>query len=186
MKTKKTQKIYKIISKPLNMGEGMQGCLNEFKLKRSSTWNNHIHICKLLYWEPLGNHNQKSMLDTNQKKRERERNGSKHNTRNSHLKGREQQKKTGTKQNCKNSPPKMNKMAVSTAVQFSRSVVSDSLRPQNCSSLSITNFRSSPKLTSIESVMPSSHLILCRPLLLLPRIPPSIRVFSNESTLHMR
>ena len=53
-------------------------------------------------------------------------------------------------------------------------------------SLSITNFRSSPKLMSIESVMPSSHLILCRPLLLLPPIPPSIRVFSNESTLRMR
>ena len=53
-------------------------------------------------------------------------------------------------------------------------------------SLSNTNSRSSLKLTSIESVMPSSHLILCRPLLLLPPIPPSIRVFSNESTLHMR
>ena len=53
-------------------------------------------------------------------------------------------------------------------------------------SLSITNSRSSPKLLSIELVMPSSHLILCRPLLLLPPIPPSIRVFSNESTLHMR
>ena len=53
-------------------------------------------------------------------------------------------------------------------------------------SLSITNSRSSPRLTSIESVMPSSHLILCRPLLLLPPLPPSIRVFSNESTLHMR
>ena len=53
-------------------------------------------------------------------------------------------------------------------------------------SLSITNSRSSPKLMSIESVMPSSHLILCRPLLLLPPIPPSIRVFSNVSTLHMR
>ena len=53
-------------------------------------------------------------------------------------------------------------------------------------SLSITNSRSSPRLTSIESVMPSSHLILCRPLLLLPPIPLSIRVFSNESTLHMR
>ena len=53
-------------------------------------------------------------------------------------------------------------------------------------SLSITNSRSSLKLTSIESVMPSSHLILCRPLLLLPPIPPSIRVFSNESTLRMR
>ena len=43
-----------------------------------------------------------------------------------------------------------------------------------------------PKLMSIELEMPSSHLILCRPLLLLPPIPPSIRVFSNESTLHMR
>ena len=53
-------------------------------------------------------------------------------------------------------------------------------------SLSITNSRSSLKLTSIQPVMPSSHLILCRPLLLLPPIPPSIRVFSNESTLHMR
>ena len=53
-------------------------------------------------------------------------------------------------------------------------------------SLSITNSRSSLKLLSIESVMPSSHLILCRPLLLLPPIPPSIRVFSNESTLRMR
>ena len=53
-------------------------------------------------------------------------------------------------------------------------------------SLSITNSWSSPKLMSLESVMPSSHLILCRPLLLLPPIPPSIRVFSNESTLHMR
>ena len=53
-------------------------------------------------------------------------------------------------------------------------------------SLSITNTWSSLKLMSIESVMPSSHLILCRPLLLLPPIPPNIRVFSNESTLHMR
>ena len=53
-------------------------------------------------------------------------------------------------------------------------------------SLSITNSRSSLRLTSIESVMPSSHLILCRPLLLLPPIPPSIGVFSNEATLRMR
>ena len=53
-------------------------------------------------------------------------------------------------------------------------------------SLSITNSWSSLKLTSIELVMPSSHLILCRPLLLLPPIPPRIRVFSNQSTLHMR
>ena len=53
-------------------------------------------------------------------------------------------------------------------------------------SLSITNSRSSLRLEPIESVMPSSHLILCRPLLLLPPIPPSIRVFSNESALHLR
>ena len=53
-------------------------------------------------------------------------------------------------------------------------------------SLSITNSQSSPKLTSIESVIPYSHLILCHPLFFLPPIPPSIRVFSNESTLCMR
>ena len=53
-------------------------------------------------------------------------------------------------------------------------------------SLSITNSRSSLRLTSIKSVMPSSHLILCHPLLLLPPIPPSIRVFSSESTLNIR
>ena len=52
-------------------------------------------------------------------------------------------------------------------------------------SLSITNSWSSPRLMPIESVMPSSHLILCHPLLLLPPIHPSIRVFSNESTLRM-
>ena len=53
-------------------------------------------------------------------------------------------------------------------------------------SLSITNYRSLLKLMPIELVMPSSHLILCRPLVLLPPIPPSIRIFSNESTLCMR
>ena len=53
-------------------------------------------------------------------------------------------------------------------------------------SLSITNSQSLPKLMSIESVMPSSHLILCCPHLLLPPIPPSIRVFSSESALYMR
>ena len=75
------------------------------------------------------------------------------------------------------------------SVQFSRSVVSNSVTPWIAAcqaSLSITNSRSSLRLTSIESVMPSSHLILCRPLLLLPPIPPSIKVFSNESTLRMR
>ena len=77
-----------------------------------------------------------------------------------------------------------------SSVQFSHSVVSDSLWPHESAacqaSLSITISRSSLRLTSIKSVMPSSHLILCRPLLLLPPMPPSIRVFSNESTLHMR
>ena len=53
-------------------------------------------------------------------------------------------------------------------------------------SLSITNSQSPPKLMCIKSVMPSNHLILCHPLLLLPSIAPSIRVFFNESTLHMR
>ena len=78
-----------------------------------------------------------------------------------------------------------------SSVQFSLSVVSDSLRPHEpqharppC--LSITNFQSLPKPMSIESVMPSSHLILCRPLLLLPSIFPSIRVFSNDSALRIR
>ena len=52
--------------------------------------------------------------------------------------------------------------------------------------LSFTNSQSLLKLVSVESVMPSSHLILCRPLLLMPSIPPSITVFSNESTLYMR
>ena len=66
--------------------------------------------------------------------------------------------------------------------------MSDSLRPHESqhTSLSITNSWSLLKLMSIESVMPSSHLILCRPLLHLPPIPPSISVFSNESTLHVR
>ena len=76
-----------------------------------------------------------------------------------------------------------------SSVQFSRSVVSDSVTPWTASrqaSLSITNSRSSLKLMSIESMMPSSHLILCHPLLLLPSIFPSVRVFSNESALHMR
>ena len=76
-----------------------------------------------------------------------------------------------------------------SSVQFSRSVVSNSLRPHKSArqaSQSITNSQSLLKPMSIESVMPSSHLILCRPLLLPPPIPPSIRVFSNESTLLIR
>ena len=61
--------------------------------------------------------------------------------------------------------------------------------PMNCSTpgrLSITNSQSSPKLMSMELVMPSNHLILCRPLVLPPSIFPSVRVFSNESALHIR
>ena len=74
-------------------------------------------------------------------------------------------------------------------VQFSRSVMSDSATPWTAArqaSLSITNSWSLPKLMSIELVMPSNRLILCCPLLLLPSIFPSIRVFSNESFLHIR
>ena len=74
-------------------------------------------------------------------------------------------------------------------IQFSRSVMSNSATPwiaPHQASLSITNSRSWLKFMSIELVMPSSHLILCRPLLLLLPIPPSIRVFSNDSTLRMR
>ena len=76
------------------------------------------------------------------------------------------------------------------SVRFSRSVMSNSLWPPwiaACqASLSITSSQSSLKLTSIELVMPSSHLILYCPHLFLPPIPPSIRVFSNESTRRMR
>ena len=75
------------------------------------------------------------------------------------------------------------------SVQFSHSVMSNSMWPQESASqasLFITNSRSSLKLIFIESVMPSRHLILCRPLLLLPPIPSSIRVFSNESVLPIR
>ena len=77
-----------------------------------------------------------------------------------------------------------------SSVQFSRSVMSDCLQPHEsqharppCPPPTPGVF---PKLMSIESVMPSSHLILCHPLLLLPLILPSIRVFSYESTLHIR
>ena len=72
---------------------------------------------------------------------------------------------------------------------FSRSVVCYSVTPWTAArqaSLSIANSRSLLKLMSIELVMPSSHLILCHPFLLLPSVFPSIRVFSNESALHIR
>ena len=77
----------------------------------------------------------------------------------------------------------------SGSVQFSHSVLSNSVTPwpaAHQASLSITNSWSLFKLMSFESVIPSNHLILCCPLLLLPSIFPSIRVFSNESVLHIR
>ena len=76
-----------------------------------------------------------------------------------------------------------------SSVQFSRSVVSDSVTPWTTArqaSLSITNSQSLPKPMSIKSVMPSNHLILCCPLFFLHSILPSIRVFSNESALHIK
>ena len=79
--------------------------------------------------------------------------------------------------------------SLSSSVQFSWSVVSNSATPWTAAhqaSLSITNSRSFLKLKFIESVMPSNHLILCRPLLLLPSIFPNIRVLSNESVLCIR
>ena len=75
------------------------------------------------------------------------------------------------------------------SVQFSCSVVSDSVTPRTTAhqaSMSITNSRSPPKAMSIELAMPSNHLILCQTLLLLPSIFPSIRVFSNESAVRIR
>ena len=75
------------------------------------------------------------------------------------------------------------------SVQFSRSVMSDFVTPRTAAhqaSLSIINSQSLLKLMSIESVMPSNHVIFCQPLLLMPSIFPSIRVFSNESVLRIR
>ena len=82
-----------------------------------------------------------------------------------------------------------NNISLLIAVQSSYSVVTDSVIPWTAvyqNSLSITNSWSLSKLMSIESVMPSNHLILCRPLLLLPSIFSRIRVFSNELVLHIR
>ena len=77
-----------------------------------------------------------------------------------------------------------------SSVQFSHSAVSDSLLPHGLQHtrppLSVTNSRSPPKLMSIELVTPSNHLILCHPLLLPRSILPSIKVFSNESSLCIR
>ena len=80
-------------------------------------------------------------------------------------------------------------LRLSSISQFSHSVVSDSATPWTAAcqaSLSITNSWSLSKLMFIESVMPSNHFILCHPLLIPPSIFPGIRVFSNESVLHIR
>ena len=97
--------------------------------------------------------------------------------------------RSGVLINCPHTKKEGSFYCVDQSVQFSRSVVSDSLRPHElqharppCPSLT----PGPPKPMSIESVMPSNHLILCHPLLLLPPIPPSIRVFSNESVLRIR
>ena len=83
-----------------------------------------------------------------------------------------------------------NYSVINSSVQFSCSVMSDSLQPHGLQHARppcpITNSRSLLKLMYIEAVMPSNHLILCRPHLLLSSIFPSIRVFSNESALHIR
>ena len=86
--------------------------------------------------------------------------------------------------------PKFYNYLKDVSVQFSHSVVFNSLRPHEPqarqASLSITNSRSLHKIVSVESVMPSNHLILCCSLLFLPSVYPSIRVFSNESALPIR
>ena len=88
------------------------------------------------------------------------------------------------------SVPVLSTSSTKHSVQFSSVAQScptlcDPMNRSNQASLSITNSRSSLRLMSIESVMPSRHLILCRPLFLLPPIPPSIRVFFSELALHI-
>ena len=145
-----------------------------------------VHV--LLTW-PYGNLNQKHNRIIKIKRKEL-----KHIAKENHQFTTEKTKRRNKqRRTTKATRKQVIKWQISTSVQFS------SVQSLSCvqlfatpwiaahqASLSITNSRSSPKLMSIESVMPSSHLILCRPLLLLPPIPPRIRVFSNESTLHMR
>ena len=103
------------------------------------------------------------------------------------MKVKEKSEKAGLKLNIQKT--KIMASSLMSSVQFSRSVVFDSATPRTAvlqAYLSIMNSWSLLKLMSIESVMPSSHLILCRPLLLLPSNFPSIRVFSSESVLHIR
>ena len=104
------------------------------------------------------------------------------------MRGRRQRGET-----YKNKSKTINKMSMRASVQFSSvqslshvQIFATPWIAAHQASVSITNSRSSLKLMSIELVMPSSHLILCRPLLLLPPILPSIRVFSNESSFHRR
>ena len=106
----------------------------------------------------------------------------------SFLRVKEETEKAGLKLNIQKT-----KIVASSSIQFSSVKLLNGVRlfatpwiTARQASLSITNSRSSLKLTSTESVMPSSHLILCHPLLLLPSVFSSIRVFSNESSLRMR
>ena len=89
---------------------------------------------------------------------------------------------------CPNYSLRLSKMLILTQAQSDHSCPThwDPMNAGRQASLSITNSRSPPKPMSIESVMPSNHLILCHPLLLLPSSFPSIRVFSNESVLRIR
>ena len=90
---------------------------------------------------------------------------------------------------CTQNPPSPSFLDLSPIFQFSHSVMSNSANPWTAAlqaSLSVTNSRSLSKLMSIELVMPSNHLILCHPLLFLPSMFPSNRVFSSESVLHIR
>ena len=103
------------------------------------------------------------------------------------MKVKEESEKVGLKLNIQKT--KIMGSCPISLVQFSHSVMSNSETPRTAAyqvSLSITNSQSLLKLMSIESVMPSNHFIFCHPLLLPPSIFPSIRVFSNESVLHIR
>ena len=87
---------------------------------------------------------------------------------------------------CPHSVPKSKMYFQFSSVAQSCLTLCDPMNRSSQASPSVTNSRSSPKLICIKSMMPSSHLILCHPLLLLSPVPPSIRVFSNESALHIR
>ena len=145
--------------------------------KMKTTHGMEENSCKQCYWQGLNFQNiQTAHLAQNQKNKQ------------PNHKNEQRLKQTFLQRRHTDGQQTDERCSTSFIIQFS-SVVSNSLwphEPQHEASLSITNSQSLLKLMSIESVMTSSHLILCRPLLLLPPIPPSIRVFSNESTLRIR